>query len=181
MVKLIELWWLYTCHRQTWGKGKKSHPEVSRKAEGCLWAREPLTDKAFDSDTLLWDDNKNDQNLKNTHCLFPTLASLSIPSMLAPSSRFYSCFNFNKSGEERKLHRDTDIKGPSVWIIPSLFPLTDIIWLDIIFFHGRLLFTHPPSINSPIIDHYITLKCTSLRLYPIVKNNLNSTGSNTTN
>lgn len=42
------------------GKGKKSHREVSHKAQGCLWARVQLTDKAFDSDTLLWDDNKND-------------------------------------------------------------------------------------------------------------------------
>lgn len=43
------------------GKGKKeSHGEVSHKAQGCLWARVQLTDKAFDSDTLLWDDNKYD-------------------------------------------------------------------------------------------------------------------------
>lgn len=68
--------------------------------------------------------------------------------------------------DERELHRDTDIKGLSVGIIPSLLPLTGIIWL--ILFHGWLLFTQPPSINSPIIDHYITQECSSLRLYPIV-------------
>lgn len=43
------------------GKGKKkSHCEVPHKAQGCLWTRVWLTDKAFDSDTLLWDDNKKD-------------------------------------------------------------------------------------------------------------------------
>lgn len=43
-----------------WKEGGKSHCEVSHGAQGCPRARVQLTDKAFDSDTLLCDDNKND-------------------------------------------------------------------------------------------------------------------------
>lgn len=34
------------------GGRRKSHGEVSHKAQGCLWARVQLTDKACDNDTL---------------------------------------------------------------------------------------------------------------------------------
>lgn len=47
-------------------EGFKSTAKLSRKAGGCLWARVQLTDKAFDSDALLRDGNKYEQNFKNT-------------------------------------------------------------------------------------------------------------------
>ena len=168
MVKLIELWWLHTCHRQTWGAGKKAtvkSPTGPRAVYGqeCSWQIKHLTVTHCYGVTT-----KMTRILKHTLTL-PTSLPSPPPSLLL--CQFILAVTalpwiLHKYVEDRKLHRGTDIKVLSVRVIPSLFPLTDIIWL--IFFHGRPLFTHPPSINSSFTHHYISLECSPLRLYPIV-------------